>query len=138
MLLTIAHVVSAVERFLARLLDAWDEAPLRETPEVSLQDVAPHVPHVSEGIERLFQRGDFDGDRTSGDTPLRRFAPDSPRYEMELWVPLTQFVHHGNDHRAQITTTLSAHGIEPPDLQVWRYAIGLGASREASPAGSSR
>jgi uncharacterized damage-inducible protein DinB len=50
---------------------------------------------------------------------------------MNAWAPLTQFVHHGSDHRAQINTTLSAHGIEPPDLQVWPYAMELGASREA-------
>jgi uncharacterized damage-inducible protein DinB len=53
---------------------------------------------------------------------------------MNAWAPLTQFVHHGNDHRAQICTTLSAHGIEPPDLQVWPYAMDLGASREAKEA----
>ena len=50
---------------------------------------------------------------------------------MYAWVPATQFVHHGNDHRAQIATTLSAHGIEPPDLQVWPLAMEMRASYEA-------
>ena len=49
----------------------------------------------------------------------------------DVWAPLAQFVHHGNDHRAQIATTLSAHGVEPPDLQVWPYAMQLHASYEA-------
>jgi hypothetical protein len=44
-----------------------------------------------------------------------------------------QFVHHGNDHHARITTTLSASGIEPPDLEVWPLATEMGASREGTP-----
>lgn len=128
---TLAHVVGADERYLARLLGVWDEEPLRETPETTLDDIATHLAHVKEGVERLFARGEFDPDALLRDSPLRRFAPNSPRVEMSAWVPLTQFVHHGNDHRSQIATTLSAHGIEPPDLQVWPLATELGASRPA-------
>lgn len=127
---TLAHIVAADERYLARLLGVWDEAPLRETPEVTLDDIASHHPHVKDGVERLFAGAALDADRTIRDTPLRRFAPNSPQIEMELWVPATQFVHHGNDHRAQIGTILGANGLETPDLQVWPYAMDLGASRE--------
>jgi uncharacterized damage-inducible protein DinB len=84
---------------------------------------------VKDGVERLFARGDVDADRLIADTPLRR--PDQPRFEMRAWAPTAQFIHHGSDHRAQITTTLSTHGIEPPDVQVWPFAMELGASREA-------
>lgn len=37
-----------------------------------------------------------------------------------------QFIHHGSDHRAHIGTILGAHGIEPPDLDVWSYARSIG------------
>lgn len=37
-----------------------------------------------------------------------------------------QFIHHGSDHRAHIGTILGAHGIEPPDLDVWAYGLATG------------
>jgi uncharacterized damage-inducible protein DinB len=130
---TLQHVVSADENYVVRLLGALlHEPPFRVEPDVGLDVIASHVPHVADAVERLFASGDLDGDRLIGDTPLRR--PEQPRFEINAWVPLTQFVQHGNDHRAQICTTLSAHGIEPPDLQVWPYAMELGASREAKEA----
>lgn len=127
---TLQHIVSSDEGYLIRLLGMLLHDPLfRHAPDASLDAIASHVPHVKEGIERLFATGELDADRLIRDTPARR--PDQPRFEMNAWAPLTQFVHHGNDHRSQIATTLSAHGIEAPDLQVWPYAMELGASREA-------
>jgi uncharacterized damage-inducible protein DinB len=130
---TLQHIVSSDEGYLIRLLGVLlHEPPFRHEPDVGLDVIASHVPHVADAVERLFATGDLDGDRLIRDTPARR--PEQARFEMNAWAPLTQFVHHGSDHRAQICTTLSAHGIEPPDLQVWPYAMELGASREAKDA----
>lgn len=127
---TLQHIVSSDEGYLVRLLGVrLHEDLFRHEPDVGLDVIAAHLAHVADAIERLFASGDLDGDRLLRDTPARR--PDQPRFEMNAWAPLTQFVHHGNDHRAQISTTLSAHGFEPPDLQVWPYAMELGATREA-------
>ncbi|HYK98604.1 MAG TPA: DinB family protein [Candidatus Acidoferrales bacterium] len=129
---TLAHIVGTDESYLVRVLGSrLHDAPFRPVEdEVALEEIAAHLAHVNEGVERLFAGGEVDGDRFITDTPLRR--PEQKRFEMYAWVPLTQFVHHGNDHRAQIATTLSAHGIEPPDLQVWPLAMAMGASREGS------
>lgn len=89
-----------------------------------------HIVSSDEGVERLFASGEVDGDRVIGDTPLRR--PDQPRFEMAAWVPLTQFVHHGNDHRSHVASILSANGVPGPDAQVWPYAMALDASREVT------
>jgi hypothetical protein len=86
--------------------------------------------HVKNATERLFAKGSPDPDRVIADTPLRR--PGAPRFEMAVWAPATQFVYHGVDHRSQIDTVLSAHGLDTLDLQVWPYAMGLGASRQAA------
>ena len=127
---TLQHVVSSDEGYLIRLLGVrLHEQLFRHEPDAGLDEIAAHLPHVADAVERLFAAGDLDGDRLIRDTPARR--PDQPRSEMNAWAPVAQFVHHGNDHRAQIATTLSAHGIEPPDLQVWPYAMELGAVREA-------
>ena len=50
---------------------------------------------------------------------------------MAAWAPATQLIYHGVDHRSQIDTILSVHGLETIDLQVWPYAMALGASRKA-------
>jgi hypothetical protein len=47
--------------------------------------------------------------------------------DLELWVPLAQFSHHGSDHRSQIGTILTVNGLEAPDLDVWVYASAEGA-----------
>jgi uncharacterized damage-inducible protein DinB len=41
---------------------------------------------------------------------------------MPDWLPLVQTVHHGDDHRTQVATLLSRHGIEAPDLDGWSFA----------------
>lgn len=45
-------------------------------------------------------------------------------------IIVAQFIHHGSDHRAHIGTILGAHGVEPPDLDVWSYGRSIG---EVSP-----
>lgn len=126
---TLAHIVSSDEGYLTRLLGAlFHDPPFRLDHEVALEEAASHLAHVKDGVERLFASGDFDPDRLITDTPLRR--PGEPRFEMNAWPPLTQFVHHGSDHRAQIATILGAHGLPTPDLDVWAYAQEQGAERE--------
>jgi len=42
-------------------------------------------------------------------------------FELTRSMLLTQIIHHATEHRSQIRTTLSAHGIEPPELSVWSW-----------------
>ncbi len=56
-------------------------------------------------------------------------------YEAESFVPVIQALHHGNSHREQICSIITALGLEPPDLQVWTYAEATGHSREVPGAG---
>ena len=125
---TLAHIVSAEEGYLVRLLGSLlHEPPLRE-PDLTLEGIAAHIAHVTTAVERLFAKGSPDPDRVIADTPLRRAG--APRFEMAAWAPAAQFVYHGIDHRSQIDTILSTHGLETLDLQIWPYAMELGASRE--------
>ena len=45
-------------------------------------------------------------------------------------IIVAQFIHHGSDHRAHVGTILGAHGVEPPDLDVWVYGSSLGQVKE--------
>lgn len=125
---TLAHIVTADEGYLVRLSGALLHEDRLDVDAATLDEIAAHLAHVKEGVERLFAGPELDWDRLITDTPARR--PGQPRVETNAWVVATQFVHHGNDHRAQITTTLSANGIEPPDLQVWPLAAEMGATRQ--------
>lgn len=125
---TLAHVVASEEGYLGRLLGSLLHEPLREQDLATLDGIAAHLPHISSGVERLFAKAEVDPDRVIADTPLRRSG--APRFEMAAWAPAAQFVYHGVDHRSQIDTILSTHGLETLDLQIWPYAMELGASRE--------
>lgn len=46
---------------------------------------------------------------------------DGEAFELTRSMLLAQIIHHATDHRGQIRTTLSAHGIEAPDLSVWAW-----------------
>ena len=43
-------------------------------------------------------------------------------------VVLAQLVHHGNEHRTQVTTILGANGIEPPPVSARGYGRATGIS----------
>src|SRR5216683_1894298 len=126
---TLAHIVASEEGYLVRLLGSLlHEPPLRQQDLATLDGIAAHIPHVASALERLFAKESPDPDRLIADTPLRRAG--APRFEMVAWAPAAQFVYHGIDHRSQIDTILSTHGLETVDLQVWPYAMELGGSRE--------
>ena len=42
-------------------------------------------------------------------------------FELSRSMLLTQIIHHATEHRSQIRTTLSTHGIEPPEISVWAW-----------------
>jgi uncharacterized damage-inducible protein DinB len=125
---TLAHIVTAEEGYLVRLRGTvLHERPFRADHPATLDEIATHLGHVSDAVEQLFGSPP-DPERILTDTPLR--PPGAPRFEMAAWAPASQFVHHGTDHRTHINTILGAHGLETVDLQIWPYAMELGASRE--------
>jgi len=125
---TLAHIVASEEGYLVRLRGkVLHEKPFRADHPATLDEVATHLGHVGDAVEQLFSSPP-DPELILADTPLR--PPSAPRFEMAAWAPASQFVHHGTDHRTHINTILGAHGLETVDLQIWPYAMELGASRE--------
>jgi uncharacterized damage-inducible protein DinB len=59
-----------------------------------------------------------------GDRP----TTDAGRPRRDRGRDFAQLVHHGNEHRTQITTILGANGIEPPPLSAWAYGRAAGIS----------
>lgn len=46
---------------------------------------------------------------------------DGVAFELTRSFLLGQIIHHATEHRSQIRTTLSAHGIAPPDIDTWAW-----------------
>jgi uncharacterized damage-inducible protein DinB len=110
---TLAHIVRANEGY----LNTYGVIPqpfLEVTDATSLDQIGKRLAKVRDAIERLFAASDVEFDR--------RVHDERRRANLELWVPLTQFSHHGTDHRSQICTILSVNGLDVPDLDVWAYA----------------
>jgi len=42
-------------------------------------------------------------------------------FDLSRSILLNQVIHHATDHRGQIATTLSAHGVAVPDLSTWSW-----------------
>src|SRR5437660_10366119 len=68
---TLAHIVSAEEGYLVRLLGSLlHEPPLREQDLPTLEGIAAHIAHVTSAGQRLCTQGIPDPDRVLASTPL--------------------------------------------------------------------
>ena len=46
---------------------------------------------------------------------------DGVEFTLARSILLAQIIHHATEHRSQIRTTLSTHGIEPPEISLWAW-----------------
>jgi uncharacterized damage-inducible protein DinB len=111
---TFIHIVGADERYLSRFRMPCD-AMLHEerNAEAGVDEIATHLTHVRAGVEKLFAGSEFDPDLVIRD--------ERRKLVITAWVLMTQFAHHGSDHRAHVGTILGAHGLPTPELDVWAY-----------------
>ena len=99
MIATLTHLIDADTRYLQRL-----ETLRAEMPE--------HRRRWGEMLDRL-ERGELHAAVVG-----KQDYPDTDPAETML---LIQAIHHGNDHRTQICSTLGALGLEVPELDGWSY-----------------
>ena len=116
---TFAHIVRANEGYLNTY--GVIPQPFIELT-ASVDEIASRLARVRSAVEQLFKSKELDFDKKIHD--------ERRKLDMELWVPLVQFSHHGSDHRSQIGTILTQHGLEAPELDVWAYASAEGAIKE--------
>lgn len=112
---TLTHLIDADGRYLVRLHDPspppYEDQGARPLGELRA-DLAEHARRWEEVLDRL--------DAGSLDAAIlgREDYPDTEHAEGML---LLQTIHHGNDHRTQVCSTLGALGQDPPDLDGWTY-----------------
>ncbi|HLZ70592.1 MAG TPA: DinB family protein [Dehalococcoidia bacterium] len=112
---TLVHLVAAEQRYLSRLPGEPPRTPLREGMEPPLAELRAIVEEQAQRWEALLDRGAA----LSVTMPAQPDGwPETPHAETLLML---QTLHHGNDHRTQISTILGAHGRDGPSLDGWDY-----------------
>ncbi len=48
---------------------------------------------------------------------------DGEAFDLTTSFLLAQIIHHATEHRSQIRTVLSSHGVEPPEISVWAWRM---------------
>jgi uncharacterized damage-inducible protein DinB len=113
---TLIHLVGAKERYAASLQGTVppDDA-IRETTTNDLEQVADRAKKLSEWFAG-FAREELDLDRI-----IERRAADGTTQRMPMSILIAQFLHHGNEHRAQLGSIFGANGIEPPHYSAFNW-----------------
>ena len=115
---TLQHLVGAEQWYVQLLTGELIGRRLRrDGPRTALDDVAGIAAATGKRVIALAE----------ADDPTRRIEMNEGR-RSTVGVILAQLVHHGNEHRTQITTILGANGIEPPPLSAWAYGRAAGIS----------
>ena len=118
---TLIHLVGAKERYAAALRGTPppDDA-VRETTTTDLGQVVARAKQLSEWFAG-FAKGDLDLDRI-----IERRGADGSTQHMPMGILIAQFLHHGNEHRAQLGSIFGANGIEPPHYSAFNWGHELG------------
>lgn len=113
---TLQHLVGAKERYHQTLATApADPDGISESGPVDITLLRRRSLALGEALLLV---ADMDPERE-----LERRRRDGTILTARAGTILAQLIHHGNDHRTQVETTLSAHGITAgrPDLDVWSF-----------------
>lgn len=122
-LATLNHLVITDANYLARLDDgppAW----LDQEEENDLSKLLTLAQETADRWQRLL-REPVDGERI--------VTLDKGAYETHAGVVVVQALHHVSIHGEQVCASLTALGIEPPDVQPWALADETGRSRWLRP-----
>jgi uncharacterized damage-inducible protein DinB len=118
---TLIHLVGAKERYAASLQGTVPpEDAVRETTTTDLGQVVGRAKKLSEWFA-AYAGGQIDLDRI-----IERRGADGSTMHLPVGILIAQFLHHGNEHRAQLGSILGAHGIDPPHYSAFNWGHALG------------
>ncbi len=113
---TLWHIVAAEANYCFRLSDQRPDWDWKGDKPPGMGELTTRAEEMAARWE-AFLSAPFDAER-----PLAYTWPDGTPYAVPAGVVLAQALHHGNEHRGQINTVLTAIGLVPPDLDVWTFA----------------
>jgi uncharacterized damage-inducible protein DinB len=125
---TLAHLVRSDGRYQLRILGEDPGPRLVEPPPVTAlrASMEAQARRWRELLDRL--------DELDATMPAEGGPEPYPEVEHATGLFLTQAVHHGEEHRAHVCSTLGAHGLETPELSGWEYFRHLAGEGGAVPA----
>jgi uncharacterized damage-inducible protein DinB len=114
-LATLRHLVGS-EAGYCRRLTGHEPDGYRRAGDAGLDELARFHDDLADRWER-FLATPFDAERTF----IIEWHDGHDR-DVPAGVVLVQALHHGNEHRTQVCTTLTSIGVTPPELGVWEFA----------------
>jgi len=114
---TVQHVVGGEQFYIRLLTGEVLGTPIRKTERRTLDDLIAISALTGARAAAIAASEDADRVIASGDD------------QTTVGIVLAQLIHHGNEHRAQATTILGAHGRTTPKIGAWTYGIANGISR---------
>ena len=118
---TLIHMVAAKERYASALRGTpVPDDGVRETTTMDLGQVVARAKELSEWFS-AYAKGPIDIEGT-----ITRRGADGATQKMPAGILIAQFLHHGNEHRAQLGSIFGAHGIEPPHYSAFNWGHELG------------
>jgi uncharacterized damage-inducible protein DinB len=117
---TLTHLIDADGRYLLRLREPTPP-PAEDRTGIALatlkHEVAEHRRRWDVALDEL-ERGELSA-------VIRNHHNGYPDTDDAETMLLIQAVHHGNDHRTQICSTLGALGEDVPELDGWEYWVAV-------------
>ncbi len=127
---TLIHLVAAKERYASALRGTPppDDA-VHETTATDLRQVSRRAKALAEWFSE-YAKGDIALDRI-----IERRGADGATQQLPIGILIAQFLHHGNEHRAQLGSIFGASGIEPPQYSAFNWGKELGKITELGKIG---
>jgi uncharacterized damage-inducible protein DinB len=112
---TLTHLVDADERYLLRM-DSPSLPPREDRDPQPLKVLRERMDENGKRWHQMLDR--LDAGSLEATIDAHDDWPYTPQAERVLFL---QAIHHGNDHRTQICSTLGALGLDVPDLDGWEF-----------------
>ena len=114
---TLQHLVGAQQWYVQLITGEWLGERIKRTERRTVEDLLAVARATGDRVLRVAETEDPD-----------RRVPLPDGTGSTVGVILAQLVHHGNEHRTQVTTILGVNGIEPPPISAWGYGRATGIS----------
>ena len=113
---TLTHLVDSDRRYQLRMREP-SPPPTEEHPPRPLTELRELVNQQERRWNELLDRLE----RRELEASIVDRAEDYPDIGHAETLLFLQALHHGNDHRTQVCSTLGALGLEVPETDVWEY-----------------
>lgn len=117
---TLWHLIDAETGYLFRVSGLWPEFPWSREEKPTLDQLAERAKVLATTWETCLS-ADIDSERLG-----EARGDEGEVFAVPASIFITQALHHGNEHRAQICTILGANGLGDLDVSVWEYALQTG------------